>query len=295
MTLDDVRAIVPIEIRRQGSFATPGLLADPQPDMLVFLEDRQFLGLLRRTPEVSCVIAAPDLAEELGQIPGLAVASDPRRVLFDFHNHLARHTQFYWSDFPTEVDPAARVHSRAFIAERNVRIGPHTTIGPNTTILERCSIGASVVVRPGVVLGSVGFQSTRFNDAVVDMIHAGGIQIDDHVEVMSNAVVAAAVFRQTTRIGEGSKVGNLAFVSHNVQVGPRSFIGHGAVINGNVRIGQNVWIGPGATLVQCISVGDGARVSLGSTVIEDVSPGQQVTGNIAIEHRRFLRHVVSIR
>jgi len=114
------------------------------------------------------------------------------------------------------------------------------------------------------------------------------------VEVMANAVIARAVFRRYTAIGEYCKIGNVAFVSHSVEIGPRSIIGHGAVINGYVKIGADVWIGPGATLVHSIEIGDRAQISLGSAVMRTVRAGRRVTSNIAIDHTRYLRHLASL-
>ena len=47
-------------------------------------------------------------------------------------------------------------------------------------------------------------------------------------------------------------------------------------------------------MVNNVAVGDRARVSLGSTVARDVPAGRCVTGNIAVGHRAFLRHVARI-
>ena len=55
------------------------------------------------------------------------------------------------------------------------------------------------------------------------MEHAGGLLVGDRAEVMANAVVARAVFRQFTSIGEDCRIGNLAFVSHNVRIGAEQF------------------------------------------------------------------------
>jgi UDP-3-O-[3-hydroxymyristoyl] glucosamine N-acyltransferase len=150
------------------------------------------------------------------------------------------------------------------------------------------------VIRAGSVVGLIGFQTSRFDDGMVDMVHAGGLRLDDHVEVMANAVIARAVFRGYTAIGEYCKIGNVAFVSHSVEIGPRSIIGHGAVINGNVKIGADVWIGAGATLVHSIEIGDRAQISLGSAVMRTVPAGRRVTSNIAIDHTRYLRHLASL-
>ncbi len=295
LTLKNLEDILPVKVIRDSSFITPGFLSDPQDGMIVFLEDVKYLDNLKNTPGVSCVLTTEELAGRLPQIPGVAICAEPRRSFFDLHNRLALKTDFYWTDFPTEINPSARIHQRACIAEKNVRIGPDTVIGPNVTIEERCLIGSSVTIRAGVVLGSIGFQSSRTAAGMMDMVHAGGIIIRDHVEILSNAVVAVAVFRQFTTVGAGSRIGNTVFISHNVQVGLRCFVGHGSVVNGNVRLGDDVWIGPGAVLVNNITLGDGAQVSLGGTVTTDVHAGERVTGMLAIDHKKMMRHIKSLK
>jgi UDP-3-O-[3-hydroxymyristoyl] glucosamine N-acyltransferase len=57
---------------------------------------------------------------------------------------------------------------------------------------------------------------------------------------------------------------------------------------GSARIGDDVWIGPNATISNQVQIGDGAAVSLGSVVVRDVRSGQRVSGNFAVDHRRFL-------
>jgi UDP-3-O-[3-hydroxymyristoyl] glucosamine N-acyltransferase len=210
------------------------------------------------------------------------------------HNHLARHTDFYGAHAPTVVDPSADVDPTASIAGLDVQVGPRAVVGPHVTIRGRCRIGAGVVLHPGVVLGAEGFQTSRFDGGVLDMAHAGGLHIGDHVTVHANAVVARALFDEETVVGEWSRIGNLAFVSHNVHIGRRCFVGHGAVINGNVVVGEDSWIGPGSTVCDRLRIGAGARVTMGAAVIDDVAPGQRVTGSVAVEHRTFLRHIAAI-
>jgi UDP-3-O-[3-hydroxymyristoyl] glucosamine N-acyltransferase len=292
MRLTECAAFVPIAVERDAEFGTLGFLIDPQPGMLVFLENARFLPLLARGREaVSCVLTVPDLASRVRDVAGLAVCAEPRRAFFDLHNHLARHTSFYGASEPTVVDPSATVHPLAFVAPTDVTIGPQTDVQPHAAILEGSTVGARVLIQPGVVLGGAGLQVSRFPDGVVDLQHAGRVVVEDDVHLLAHAVVARAVFRQATTVGAGCRVGNHAFVSHNAQIGPRSFVGHGAVVNGNVVTGRDCWIGPGAVISHGVRVGDGARISLGATVVQDVEPGQQVSGNFAMEHRQFLRRL----
>lgn len=258
--------------------------------MLTFVESPRLLGRLRRAPRPVAVITTPRLAGELPEVDAVGLADDPRRVFVELHNHLAG-TDFYGTPEPTAIDPTAIVDPTADIPAFGVRIGPRAVVGPRVVVRGRCRVGAGVVLHPGVVLGGEGFQASTFPDRVVDMVHAGGIDIADHVVIYANAVIARAVFDEATAIGEGTRVGNLAFISHNARIGRRCFIGHGAVVNGNVVIGDAAWVGPGSTIADCLSIGAGAHVSLGSAVIADVGDGMHVTGNVAIEHRQYLRQL----
>ena len=157
---------------------TPASFPWPLPKMLVFLENARQLPLLRHL-DAACVLTTAALAPEMSGIPGLAVSAGPRLAFFQIHNYLCRHTDFFWTDFDTEIGAGTVIHPRAVIAERNVRIGPACRIGPNVTVAEHCIIGAGVVLRPGAVLGAEGFQTSRFPGCVLDMEHAGGLRVGD--------------------------------------------------------------------------------------------------------------------
>ena len=295
MNLSELARVAEIEVMRDGSFATPGFISVPTPGMLTFLENRNLIGQLKKLKDLAGLVTLPSLVDDLSWFDGaIGVSDSPRRALARLHNHLARQTSFYWDDFPTDIHPSARVSPRAYVAERNVRVGADSEIGPNATVDERTIIGQKVMIYAGAVIGSAGLQVGMAHGEMVEFVHAGAIRIEDSAQVFANAVIARAVFRQFTTIGRNCRVGNLAFISHNADIGEATIVGHGSVINGNVRTGARVWLGPGCTLIHCITVGENARISAGATVIQDVPPGGHVTGNIAVEHRRFLRHIASI-
>jgi UDP-3-O-[3-hydroxymyristoyl] glucosamine N-acyltransferase len=145
------------------------------------------------------------------------------------------------------------------------------------------------VIHAGAVIGAAGFQRSREKGNPIELVHAGAAEVRAGCHIFSNAVIARGLFRQSTRIGRGCRIGNCAFVSHNCVLGDEVFIGHGAVVNGNVSAGANAWIGPGATVTHGVTIGREAQVSLGATVIRNVRPGQRVTGSLAIEHQKMLR------
>ena len=150
-------------------------------------------------------------------------------------------------------------------------------------------MGEGCTIHAGAVLGSVGFQTTRADGRLHELVHAGELVLEEGVVVLANAVLARAVYRQASRIGRDSRIGACAFVSHNVKLGQRCYVGHGAVVNGNVKVANDVWIGPSATIANNLQVGEGAYLSLGAVVISDVAAGARVSGNFAVDHKGLLR------
>jgi UDP-3-O-[3-hydroxymyristoyl] glucosamine N-acyltransferase len=293
MRLSEMENAAGMVVRRDGDFQTLGFLGDTYPHQLVFLENRAFLRALQRNRSVSAVLTTVELTDAVPHGLAVAICDQPRTVFANLHNELALRG-FYWDDFPSVIDPSAKVHPTAWIAERNVRIGAASEIAPNATVLERCVIGENVVVGAGAVLGGVGFQSVRSIQPMIEMSHAGGLLVESRARILPGAVVATGLFRQSTLISEDARVGSNAFVSHGVQVGQRVFVGHGAVINGNVAVGADSWIGPGAIVSQNLRIGEKAFISLGAVVIRNLAAGARVSGNFAVPHRRLLRMLATL-
>jgi UDP-3-O-[3-hydroxymyristoyl] glucosamine N-acyltransferase len=293
MELSAVAEWAAIEVLRDGGFGNLGFIWQRQERMLVFLESARFLGGLLRHPNICAVLTTPELAASLPQHLAAGTCEQPRLAFAMVHNELARRG-FYWEDFETTIDPAAHVHPTAWVAARNVRIGPGTVVEPHATILERCLVGAQVVVGANCVLGGAGFQTARSNRAMLEMAHGGGLTVEDRVRLLPGAVVATGLFRENTTLARDVRVGSQAFVSHGVCVGERTFIGHGAVVNGRVAVGSDAWIGPGAVVAQALEIGDGAFISLGAAVIRNVAAKTHVSGAFAVPHRRMLRMLAEL-
>jgi UDP-3-O-[3-hydroxymyristoyl] glucosamine N-acyltransferase len=295
MRLSEIAPRLDATVVRDAEFSNLGFLFDDLPGKVIFVDGPQFVSTARKARGTICVLCPPDLASCFPGAEGLAITAEPKVAFFHLQQFLVEETDFYGAPLPTVIHPSARIHPRACVAPQNVSIGPGTVVEANVTIGERSLIGGGVYIRAGAVLGSEGFQSLRHADGILQMAHGGGVHVQDNVEIFANAVVARAVFRQMTTVGEHSRIGNGAFVSHNVQVGQRCFVGHNSTINGNTNVGDDTWIGPNATVGNLLCLGPRSRISLGAVVIQSVPADTHVTGMTAIEHRRMLRHIVSIR
>jgi UDP-3-O-[3-hydroxymyristoyl] glucosamine N-acyltransferase len=291
MRLSDISHRLEATLLRDGEFQNLGFFFDDLPDKLLFVEDPRFVPAALASKGRSCILCTPELAHSFRQ-GGLATTLEPRKTFFDLQQLLAE-TEFYWNTFATEIHPSARIHPRAYVAPVDVKIGAETTIEANVVVGERTLIGSGVTIRAGTVIGTEGFQPGRYPDRIMQMVHAGGVAIDNNARIFANVVIARAVFRQMTTIGEHAQIGNGAFVSHNVQIGKRCFVGHNCTINGSTSIGDDAWIGPNSTISNLLTIGERARVSLGAVVIQSVAPDAHLTGMAAAEHRRMLRHVAS--
>lgn len=292
-SLGDLCALGAMVLRRDAPVQSLGFVEIALEGRLVFAASRPFLEQAMATPGIAAIVTLDNLADGLdGHCCGLAVAADPRRAFVDLHNHLATRTDFYGPRRASRISERAFVHPRAHVDETGVVVGEGCRIEAGAVLLSGTTLGADVRIMPGAVLGADGFQTMRFDgDERIDLVHAGGIEIGARTVVMANAVVARAVFRQSTRIGPDCRIGNTSFISHNCVIGAHTLIGHGAIVAGNCSIAGGVTLGPGAVCLDRLSIGEAAFVTAGAVVTKPVGARQRVSGNFAVPHERFLRSV----
>jgi acetyltransferase-like isoleucine patch superfamily enzyme len=288
LTLNEVALTAGFTVARDAAFRTLGFISAPLPGMLAFAENERFLDLALRLKTVRAVITRPELGERVPSGLGLALSDQPLLAFCTLHNHLARATDFYGVSWPSMSDGSS-VHPRAFVAETGVNLGHGCSIAANATVLGASRLGKNVIVHEGVVVGSLGLQVEHSNDGIFDLDHAGRVEIGDGVRIMANSVIARGLFRQATVIGPYVRIGNLSFISHNVEIGAGTIVGHGVTINGGASIGRGDTIGPGVTVANGVKIGDGAEIVLGAVVVRKVPAGGRVSGNFAAEHRLVLR------
>ena len=279
---------------RDGEFESIGLVSHETEGLLVFIEDERYLPELVASANIRCVLSTPDLAAKIPASLGLLTAGTPRAAFYRLHEHLAT-TDFYGPSFPTVIAKSARVHPRAYVAERNVRIGPGCIVEPNATILERAVLEEGVIVRAGAVVAGEGFQHPVVDGAILAVAHMGGARLEQGVELQHNTCVDRAVFGGFTVIGEDTKMDNHVHVAHNCRLGKRNRLAAATMIAGSVTTGDDVWFGPSCAISSGITIGARASITIGSVVTRDVADDARVTGNFAIDHERFIAHMKAIR
>lgn len=294
MELKEIKNILSVEVIKDRNFESLGTIHHQMDKMLVFLDDEKYLEALTNNDAVSCVITKEELLPELPDKYGIAISKNPKETFYEFHNYLSKNTNFYLSDFPTEISSSAKIHRNAYISPKNVRIGDGVIIEPGVIVMGHSIIRENVILRAGCTIGSHGFEFKKIGGKILSVSHAGGVLLHRGVEIQSNSNVDRSVFGGFTEIGEDTKIDTLVHIAHNSKTGKRCLIVALTVVGGSAIIGDDVWIGPGSTICNGIEIGDKAEIKLGSVVTKDVKPGQKVSGNFAIEHEKFLNFIKKI-
>jgi UDP-3-O-[3-hydroxymyristoyl] glucosamine N-acyltransferase len=291
--LSDVSSICGSKVIRDGFFDSLGFTNSTDENILVPFYSQKYKFELLKNRRISCVIATPECAPEVPENFGLIVDSNPVSVLYEFHLHMFETGQ-YRRRFQPRVHPDAYIHPAAHI-EGDVVIEAGARIAAGAIVLGNSVIEENVTIHPGAVIGTEGFEIRSIKGSQILVPHTGGVRIHRGVHILSNSVVCRGLFFGFTEIGEYTAIDNLVHIAHGVKIGSRCKIAALAMIGGSSLIGDDAWIGPSACISNGIVIGNGSRVSLGAVVTRDVPSGATVSGNFAIAHEKFLKHIREIR
>lgn len=257
--------------------------------ILTFIEEERFVKEAAGNDAIAAAFTTPALRSAVEAAGRVAIeCDDPRFFYFTLQNAVLRTA---YTARPSAIDSSARIHPRAYVASENVTIGANCVIEANATILSDVIIGRDCVVRAGAVIGSEGFEHKRTRHGVLAVFHDGTVQIGERVEIGANTCVDKGFSWRHTVIGDDTKVDNLVHVAHGAHIGRRCFVVACAMVAGSTEIADDVWIGPNSSVSNMVSVGAEAFVTLGAVVTKAVPSGEQVTGNFAIPHAKFLRNL----
>ena len=175
----------------------------------------------------------------------------------------------------------------AFIGT-NVILGASVKIGRGSVIgvlsfVEHCVIEDKCMVRANVTIGSRGQSVRRQDDGSLKRVKVrGGVLLKRGCDVGAGAVINRGIEGDTV-IGEGTSIGPLVDIGHDVKIGKHCIIAAGTVISGYAEIGDYSRISPGSTTKNRIKIGERATVGIGSLVMKDVLAGQTVVGRPAVD------------
>jgi acyl-[acyl carrier protein]--UDP-N-acetylglucosamine O-acyltransferase len=284
-----------LSVVRDASVAQCGFADAPLPDTLGAAGAQKFLDVALTNPNVTAIVVTRDLADQVPEALGLAIADDPMEAMFRVHLELVQRRGAALRSQPTELGDGCQVHPAAYIEDFGVRLGDGCIVGPGAMVLAGSILGSEVVLGPRTVVGTEGFEVRKIDGRARTVPHLGGVRLGDRVEVTGCGAFSKALFGAYTEVGDDCKFDNFVHIAHGVRVGARCKFAAQAMVAGSVTIGDDVWIGPTAAISSGVRIGDKAFVTIGAVVTRDVPPLGHVSGNFAIDHTRFMAHVKAIR
>lgn len=245
--------------------------------------------------EIDGIITTNELAKDVPDDRGLAITETPYRSLLSIHEDLCEIEGFHWKDFPTVIDPTATIHPSAAIAQKNVRIGSQSIVQANAVIDERTIIGAHCLIGPCSVVGAGAFEVNSHVSPRRILRQAGGVLLEDHVEMEAGCTIVRSTFGGFTTLGAETKLDCQIHLAHDCLIGKRVSFAACAEISGRVKIGDDTFVGPNVSVSNGITIGKNAHLTIGAVVVRNVEDHERVTGNFALPHRRWIAFIKSIR
>ena len=189
----------------------------------------------------------------------------------------------------------------------HVSIGSGVVIGEDALILEGVKIGARVVIgdrvilQPGCVIGSDGFSYVTPEISEVEEIRTtlglrneirkqewhrihslGAVVLGNDVEVGANTCIDRGTIR-STKIGNRTKIDNLAHIAHNVEVGEDCLICGMVGLAGSVRIGDRVVLAGQCGVGDNLTVGDDVIAGAATKIMTSAPAGRVLLGYPALK------------
>ena len=158
------------------------------------------------------------------------------------------------------------IGSHCFIGS-DVKIGKDSFIKHRVTIESGSICGERLIFQSGVVVGSCGFgyhTDKTFTHTKIE--HLGNVEIGNDVEIGANATVNRARFKGSTKVGSGTKIGDLVTIAHNVKIGENCLVIAQVGIAGSAELGDRVVIGGQTGIVGHIKVDSDIMVAAQSGI-----------------------------
>ena len=278
-----------VTIKNEKEFETLGLVGSKTGgSKCTFIDSADFIENV--PDDVVMVFTKEEYADMLlDEGRGVCITESPRLLFFKLHNAISQESFYARETFETQIGTGCSISELASVAETNIKIGNNVVIEEFVVIRENTVIGDNCIIRIGCKLGCPDFEFKREHNTIFGVKHIGGVRIGRNVEVLPNTGINKAIYPwDDTVVDDYCKIDMLCNISHGAKIGSNTMIVALSGIGGRTRVGENCWIGYGCILKNGITVGNNARVNMGSVVSKDVGEGQAVTGNFAIEHKKFI-------
>lgn len=175
------------------------------------------------------------------------------------------------------------VHANAVLMA-GCQLDDDTTVFPNAVLYEDTIVGKRCLIHSGAVIGGYGFGYSQSEGRHQLSAQLGNVEIAAEVEIGAGTTIDRGVYGPT-RIGEGTKIDNLAQIAHNCQIGRHNLICSQVGIAGSTTTGDYVVMAGQAGVRDHVHIGDGAQLGAMCGVSNDVAAGESVLGAPAVPVR----------
>ncbi len=244
------------------------------PDEVSFLANPKYADQLAAT-RAGAVIVRP---EHAGDVRRALISENPYQ---DFGRVLELFAAPQGSF--SGISPLAFIHPDAELGD-GVTVYPFVYIGPHASV----GSGVKLFLHPGSVLGADGFGFARTPAGIQKIPQVGKVTIGNAVEVGANAAIDRAVL-DATRIGDGTKIDNLAQIGHNVQIGRNGFVVSQVGISGSTTVGDNCTFAGQVGIAGHLHIGDNVTIGPQSGVAKDIPSDVVVGGTPTVDQRTYMR------
>lgn len=274
-------------IVRDGEFSQTQFANTECSGSLCFVGREQFLHQANENTNISCVIVPLSLKDKVDASKGIAVSEFPEKAFYELHNELYKSHDMkpdieFYRDSTAVIHPTACVSNKAYI-------GANVYIGAGVIIEDYVHISDQVRIDSGAIIGASGHYYKHYPEGLFRVEHAGGVWLEEGVQILSGAIVSKSLHTDFTRIGKDTVISIQAHVGHGCKVGKRCTLTGNVQVSGFTCIGDDVWVGPSATIGNLLTIGNNVRIEIGSVVIKSIPDGDSVSGNFAWNHRKNIR------
>ncbi|MCI9278927.1 MAG: hypothetical protein HFH90_14790 [Lachnospiraceae bacterium] len=230
----------------------------------------------------SCIVISKEKTDSPMDDCCFLVTENPKAVFFSVLAH-------FWNEAPQEgiassaIVESDRIGDHVSIGHhcyvgRDVSIGSGTIIEHNVSIYHNVSIGRNCRIHSGTVIGTDGFGYYMDSEGRPGkVIHYGGVQIGDEVEIGANNTISRGTIDDTV-IDSFTKTDNLCHIAHNCRLGRGVLLTANTVLAGSVTLKDGVYIGPGGIIKNQLTLEENAFVGIGGVVLKDVERNTVVAG-----------------
>ncbi len=276
------------QVVRDNQFIQTQFAGTNVPGSLCYAASVKFANQANNNPNISCLIVPEKLAKLVSHDKGLVIEEQAEQIFYKLHNDLYT-TQGMTPTMPFGISDNVVIHPSAIVSDKTY-IGDNVVIGPGVIIEDFSYIGDGVRLESGAIIGAAGHYYKSFDDTLFRVEHAGGVWLDEGVQVLAGAVISKSLHTDFTFVGQDTVVSVKAHIGHGCQIGKRCTLTGNVQVSGFTILGDDVWVGPSATIGNLLNIGKNSRIETGSVVIKDLKQGARMSGNFAIDHRKNIRN-----